>query len=88
MAIKYKPDAPTKPGAGQRLIKAAKNAQAIARNEVEPVAALVKPGPKPTGKAKKLISLRLDPDVIEGFKSTGEGWQGRINTALRKSLNL
>ena len=45
-------------------------------------------GPKPSGTAKKLISLRLDPDVIDGFKSSGEGWQSRINEALRKSLNL
>lgn len=47
-----------------------------------------KRGPKPSGAAKRLISLRLDPDVIDGFKSTGEGWQARINAVLRTHLNL
>jgi uncharacterized protein (DUF4415 family) len=47
-----------------------------------------KRGPKPSGSAKKLISLRLDQDVIDGFKSTGEGWQARMNTVLRTHLKL
>lgn len=47
-----------------------------------------KPGPKPSGSAKKQITLRLDQDVIEGFKSTGEGWQARMNAALRSHLKL
>lgn len=34
---------------------------------------------------KRRISLRLDPDVIDAFKATGKGWQGRINDALRKT---
>lgn len=37
---------------------------------------------------KRQISLRLDPDVIDAFKATGKGWQGRINAALRKAANL
>jgi uncharacterized protein (DUF4415 family) len=32
---------------------------------------------------KKLISLRLDPDVVEWFKATGPGYQTRMNAALR-----
>ena len=35
---------------------------------------------------KKLISLRLDPDVIEYFKRSGSGWQARINARLREPL--
>src|SRR6266404_9289154 len=35
---------------------------------------------------KKLISLRLDQDVIERFRAGGPGWQSRINAALRKHL--
>jgi uncharacterized protein (DUF4415 family) len=38
--------------------------------------------------AKQQISLRLDPDVIEAFKRSGKGWQGRINTILRKAAGL
>ena len=35
---------------------------------------------------KKLVSLRLDQDVIDAFRSGGPGWQSRINAALRKHL--
>ena|SRR5256885_1780386 len=35
---------------------------------------------------KKLVSLRLDQDVIERFRAEGAGWQSRINAALRKHL--
>jgi uncharacterized protein (DUF4415 family) len=37
---------------------------------------------------KKLISLRVDPDVLAKFKATGTGWQGRMNDALRKAAGL
>jgi uncharacterized protein (DUF4415 family) len=37
---------------------------------------------------KRLVSLRLDPDVVEHFRATGPGWQGRINEALRKAAWL
>jgi uncharacterized protein (DUF4415 family) len=33
--------------------------------------------------AKKLISLRLDSDVVEWFRSQGPGYQTRINAVLR-----
>ena len=33
--------------------------------------------------AKKLISLRIDEDVIEFFKHTGTRYQTRINAVLR-----
>ena len=36
---------------------------------------------------KVLTSLRLDADVLEYFKSTGTGYQSRINEALRKAVN-
>ena len=35
---------------------------------------------------KEMISLRLDRDVLNGWRSTGAGWQGRMNEALRKAL--
>ena len=35
---------------------------------------------------KKLVSLRLDQDVIEQFRASGPGWQSRINAALRAHL--
>lgn len=38
------------------------------------------------GPGKKLVSLRLDQDVIETFRAGGPGWQSRINAALRRHL--
>jgi uncharacterized protein (DUF4415 family) len=35
---------------------------------------------------KVSTTIRLSPDVLEGFRSTGPGWQGRINDALRQWL--
>lgn len=35
---------------------------------------------------KKLVSLRLSPEVIDHFKSTGPGWQTRIDSTLRESI--
>jgi uncharacterized protein (DUF4415 family) len=37
---------------------------------------------------KKQITLRLDADVVERFRASGKGWQGRINSALRKAAGL
>jgi uncharacterized protein (DUF4415 family) len=37
---------------------------------------------------KRLLSLRLDADVIEGYKRSGPGWQARMNDTLRKALGL
>jgi len=34
---------------------------------------------------KQQVTLRLDRDVLERFRSTGRGWQSRINKALRKA---
>ena len=32
----------------------------------------------------QLVSVRYSPEVLEYFKSTGAGWQTRMNDALRK----
>lgn len=37
---------------------------------------------------KQAVSLRLDPDLIDWFKQGGEGWQTRINDALRQVAGL
>ena len=37
---------------------------------------------------KKPISLRVDADVLDKFKSDGPGWQRRMNDALRKAAGL
>jgi uncharacterized protein (DUF4415 family) len=35
---------------------------------------------------KKLVSLRLSPEVVDHFKSTGPGWQTRIDSTLLQSI--
>ena len=30
--------------------------------------------------------MRIDKDILAGFRATGPGWQTRINDALRRSL--
>ncbi len=39
--------------------------------------------PKST-RPKILLSVRYSPDVVEYFKSTGEGWQSRMDEVLRE----
>jgi uncharacterized protein (DUF4415 family) len=43
-------------------------------------------GRPPLDLPKRLVSLRLDQDVIEAFRADGPGWQSRVNAALRKHL--
>jgi uncharacterized protein (DUF4415 family) len=43
-------------------------------------------GRPPLEAPKKLVSLRLDQDVVDRFRAGGPGWQSRINAALRKHL--
>jgi uncharacterized protein (DUF4415 family) len=33
---------------------------------------------------KVQVTLRLDAEVVRGFKEDGPGWQGRINQELKK----
>jgi uncharacterized protein (DUF4415 family) len=46
---------------------------------------LRKRGPQKAPK-KVPISIRLSPDVAEGLRATGSGWQGRADEALRSLL--
>lgn len=44
------------------------------------------PGRPKSESPKVSVSLRLDPDVIAGFKAGGPGWQTRMNAVLAASL--
>ena len=35
---------------------------------------------------KKQITIRLDPDVVDFFKTKGRGYQSSINAALRRYM--
>lgn len=43
---------------------------------------LVRRGRPPSPHSKRLVSLRLSPEVLDHFQSGGPGWQTRINDAL------
>ncbi len=45
-------------------------------------------GRPPKEYPKKPISIRLSSDVVEYFRSTGKGWQTRIDNALREYVTL
>lgn len=46
------------------------------------------PGRPKSGAAKVAVKLRLDPDLLEALRATGEGWQTRVNDALGATLRL
>jgi len=51
--------------------------------EWETVKPLVRRG-RPLGSGTKTqVTLRLDVDVLEKFKASGDGWQTRINDVLK-----
>jgi len=37
--------------------------------------------------AKQLVSVRYSPEVLAFFKSTGDGWQSRMNGVLREYVS-
>jgi uncharacterized protein (DUF4415 family) len=43
------------------------------------------PGRPKMEQPKQQVTLRIDRDVLDKFRATGEGWQSRINQALRKA---
>ena len=45
---------------------------------------LVRRGRPPSSSVKRPVTVRYDADVIAAFRSTGKGWQTRMNDALRE----
>ncbi len=64
-------------------------AQAKQASEVPQLQILVKAnrGRPKVDNPKKTISIRLSPDVLEYFKSTGKGWQTRIDKILSEHIS-
>jgi len=48
---------------------------------------LVRRGRPRKASPKKLVSLRLDAEVLTAFRAQGKGWQTRINSALLEWLD-
>lgn len=45
-----------------------------------------RPGRPKAEVTKVPVKLRLDPDVVEGYRATGPGWQTRMNDVIRQGL--
>ena len=43
-------------------------------------------GRPPSTSAKRLVTVRLDPDLLDRMRATGPGWQTRLNEAVREWL--
>ena len=49
--------------------------------------ALKRPRGRPKADETKVFTaIRLDADLLDAFKSTGKGWQTRMNAALRQFI--
>lgn len=46
---------------------------------------LIRRGRPKLANPKRLLSLRLPPEVIAGWKASGPGWQTRMAEVLRRS---
>jgi uncharacterized protein (DUF4415 family) len=66
-------------GVGERTVKQQEGVTAMqAARRGRPKAAVT----------KEPVKLRLDADVLAALRSSGDGWQTRINDMLRASLHL
>jgi uncharacterized protein (DUF4415 family) len=43
-------------------------------------------GRPPSANKKQLVSVRYSPEVISFFRSTGEGWQARMDSVLKQYI--
>jgi uncharacterized protein (DUF4415 family) len=66
-----------------------KNAQPFAEVFPELAASVKRARGRPAmERPRKVVSLRMDQDVLDKFRASGKGWQSRVNEALRKACGL
>jgi uncharacterized protein (DUF4415 family) len=58
----------------------------FAKAEIKDGVRLIRRGRPPLAEAKRQVTLRLDPDLLDRLRATGPGWQTRANKALRDWL--
>jgi uncharacterized protein (DUF4415 family) len=62
-------------------------AEDFARAEIREGDKLIRRGRPPLGdRPKEAVKLRLSADVLDYFRSTGKGWQTRINETLERHV--
>jgi uncharacterized protein (DUF4415 family) len=62
------------------------DATPLTDEEWETVKPKLKRGRPLAAVTKERITIRLSPDVVEEFRSTGQGWQTRVDEALKDWL--
>ena len=58
------------------------------RGEIREGDRIIRRGRPPLPNPKQAVKLRIDADVLAAYRKTGDGWQTRINTDLRKARKL
>ena len=79
------------PEKNAKILAAAKadpDAQPLTRKQLAAMVPLksVRGRPK-SGNKKLLVSVRYSPEVIAYFRSTGDGWQGRMDGVLSEYVS-
>ena len=76
------------PEEDEAIIAAAKadpDAQPLSANQLKTMVPMRSLRGRPKSANKKLlVSIRYSPEVVAYFKSTGEGWQARMDSVLRR----
>lgn len=86
------PDCPYDPNDAKAVAAFWKNGVVVKGGGIAAVSAALaekrKPGQRGPGTRppKVSINIRLSPEVLEAFKATGEGWQTKVDGALREWL--
>lgn len=64
--------------------KADPDAQPLSSRQLRDMVPLASVRGRPrSGRTKQLVSVRYSPEVIAYFRSTGEGWQSRMDDVLK-----
>ena len=76
------------PEEDEAIIAAAKtdpDAQPLSANQLKAMVPMRSLRGRPKSANKKLlVSIRYSPEVVAYFKSTGEGWQARMDSVFRR----
>jgi uncharacterized protein (DUF4415 family) len=63
--------------------KSDRDAQPLTAKQLKAMIPMRSVGRPKSENKKLLVSVRYSPEVVSYFKSTGEGWQSRMDSVLR-----